>query len=93
MTNGPAQPAGDPPSESLTQPTDGPPNELRSTEILNPDMFPISTARLSELVEQMYRYGWELARSLPGLESPVPIKFVTTVDREHAAVDVRAVIP
>jgi hypothetical protein len=56
-------------------------------------MFPISSARLGELMEQMYRYGWELSRSLPGLESPVPIQFVATVDRQNASVDVRAVIP
>lgn len=67
-------------------PIDGPSSEPLSTD----GTFPISPARLGELMEQMYRYGWELARSLPGRESPVPIRFVVTVDRENASVSVRA---
>lgn len=87
MNSGSAPPADGPQNSSSTTPTDSRTSEPSST------VFPISTDRLADLLGQMYRYGWELSRSLPGLETPVEIGFQVSVNRENQHVDVSIRVP
>lgn len=83
MTSGSVPPADDQASTSTKAPTDGP---------RTAGSFLITPGNLSDRLQQMYQYGWELARTLPGLESPPEMEFRVTIDHETRSVQVEGVI-
>lgn len=77
MTSGSVPPVDDQASTSTKEPTDGQPLGA----------FPITPEDLTDLLQRVYRSGWDLAKVFPERSEPIPGEFDVAVDHPNQKVD------